>query len=412
MLKKIFTSALVSLFMMSSACLADDSNLTSSVDDFTWNYFKTLNKDGNIFYSPYSLSTALSVVANGSEGQTQAELLQALSTNSLNDLNSSYQNFQNNVAQNYNGDGRTLADSNLILINKNFAANGINNDYKQIVENIYKSTIREADFTGNIEAEKKNISKWVANKTNNFIPNYNSIVSEETIMDILNVVYFKGDWYSPFEGNYTRSEEFTNKDDSKVRTEMMNQMFRNRIKYYEDAKFKAIEMPYKKLNGQNIVSMYIVLPFKSNDLNVADKWNRESLKYKQSFLDNIVNAPTFYGKVYVKLPKFELDIENRVKNNLQTMGIQRAFTNEAEFYKMINNASLKISNVNHRAKIKVDETGTEAAAITEIDMVETSAIPEPEPEVIKNFYADRPFLFVIKDVKYNVDLFVGVVNKL
>ena len=414
MLRKIITCALLTLFMTTSECFADNPNTTSinNIDNFNWKYFNTLNKDKNIFYSPYSISTALNLVANGSEGQTQNELLQSLSINSLNDLNLFYENFKDSINKNYNSEGLTLLDSNLILINKNFAENGINADYRKIVENVYSSTIRNADFTGDPEGEKKKISNWVASKTNNFISDYKSIVSSETIVDILNVIYFKGHWDNPFNTNYTTLEEFKNKDDSKVNVNMMNKSFKNEIKYYEDKKYKAIVLPYKKLNGKTIASMYVVLPFNSNALNIADKWNKESLEYKQDFLNNIKNAPTFYGKVYVKLPKFELDIENKIVNNLKSMGIQRAFTDNAEFFKIVNNTSLKINNVNHRAKIKVDETGTKAAAVTEIDMVETSAVSMPEPEIIKNFYADRPFLFIIKDVQSNVDLFTGVVNKL
>ena len=410
MLKKFIACAILLVSMCTSMCFAENSQSSNAVDSFTWKYFSTLNKDDNIFYSPYSLTTALSVVANGSEGQTQSEILDALSSNSLDDLNSFYKSFQNDISSNYNGNGRTLADSNLLLINKNYAANGINKEYQKIVEDVYKSTVREADFIGNLEGEKQNISKWVANKTNNFIPNYQSIVTADTIMDILNVVYFKGDWDIPFKPHYTTTEQFSNKDNTKSNVKMMNQSFKNDIKYYEDSNYKAIELPYKRLNGRTIAAMYLVLPFNSSSLNIADKWATESLEYKQAFLENVRTAPTFYGKVYVKLPKFELDLENKIVTNLKSMGIQRAFTNDAEFFKMIDNSSLKIGSVNHRAKIKVDESGTEAAAVTEVEMLTTSAMPMPE--VIKNFYADRPFLFIIKDVQSNVDLFVGVVNNL
>ena len=410
MLKKIITCAVLSLLMLVSTCFADNSQLTNAVDRFTWKYFSTLNKDDNIFFSPYSLTTALSVVANGSEGQTQSEILNVLSSDSLDNLNSFYKNFQNDISSNYNGNGRTLSDSNLLLINKNYAANGINKDYKKVVEDVYRSTVREADFNGNLEVEKQNISKWVANKTNNFIPNYQSIVTADTIMDILNVVYFKGDWDIPFKPQYTTTEQFSNKDNTKSSVKMMNQSFKNDIKYYEDSNYKAIELPYKRLNGRTVAAMYLVLPFSSSSLNIADQWAAESLEYKQTFLENIRTAPTFYGKVYVKLPKFELDIENEIVNNLKLMGVERAFTNDAEFFKMINSTSLKIDNVKHRAKIKVDESGTEAAAVTEVEMLTTSAMPMPE--IIKNFYADKPFLFIIKDVQSNVDLFAGVVNNL
>ncbi|MBR2180210.1 MAG: hypothetical protein IJ862_07455 [Selenomonadaceae bacterium] len=382
------------------------------MNNFGWKYFNTLNKDENIFYSPYSIATALTIVANGAEKQTQEEMLKTLSISSLEDVNLSYKQFRNHVEKSYRDDGRNLLDSNLILINSKYAANGINSNYKKIVEDTYKSTVRQADFEGNLEGEKQKITKWVSDKTKYFIPNYKSIVTSDTIMDILNVIYFKGDWAKPFKSKYTKSEPFTNKDTSKVNVEMMYRTFDDELKYYENDKYKAIALPYKSLNGNNVAMMYLLLPIESSDVNIADKWNNESMEYKYKFMESIRQTPTFYGKVCVKLPKFELDIENLIVKNLKSMGIKRAFTNNAEFFNMVNDMSLKIGNVNHRAKIKVEETGTEAAAITEVVMLETTAVADPMPKVIKYFYANIPFLFVIEDVESNVELFTGVVNKM
>ena len=414
MLKK-FMICVVMIMSMVSGCFAEEDSselkLSESINDFGWKYFSTLNKDENIFYSPYSIATALSVTANGAEGQTQEEMLTTLSISSLEGVNSSYKKFHNHIEKNYHGDGRTLMDSNLILINSKYTNKGINSDYQKIVEDSFKSTVREADFIGNLEGEKQKITKWVDDKTNHFMPNYKSIVSDETVMDILNVIYFKGDWEMPFKPEYTESEKFTNKNTSTTEVNMMYQAFKNELKYYENDKYKAIALPYKRLNGNIVTMMYLLLPTKSSDLDIAEDWNDESLEYKQTFLESIKKAPTFYGKVYVKLPKFELDIENLIVNNLKSMGIKRAFTNNAEFFHMINDVPLKIDDVNHRAKIKVDETGTEAAAVTEVIMVDATAAA-PMHEVVKYFYADRPFLFVIEDFESGVELFTGVVNKM
>ena len=355
--------------------------------------------------------TALSVVANGAEADTQSEILDVISVNSIKDLNQSYKNLQNKIAVNYKINGRIFSDSNLILIDNKLADKGINRSYKNVVENIYKSDIRTADFKNNLSNEKRKITTWVDDKTKHFIPNYQSIVTEDTIMDILNVVYFKGDWQMPFEAENTYKSTFTNQDKSTNSIKMMNKSFKKSIKYYEDKKYKSIELPYK-LNGENktIASMYLILPVDESDLNIAENWNNESMKYKTNFLNQVKSSKNFSGKVFVKLPKFELDIENKLVNNLKTLGINKAFTNDAEFLKMINNASLKIDDVKHRAKVKVDEKGTEAAAITEVEIMATAAAPMPE--VIKEFYADRPFLFMIVDVESNTTLFTGIVNKL
>ena len=412
---KKFIICVVMIVVMMSTCFAEEgnikANLSNSVNEFGWKYFNTLDKDKNIFYSPYSIATALTIVANGAEGRTQEEMLKALSINSLQDVNSSYEKFRNHIEKNYRGDGRTLMDSNLILINSKYIDNGINKDYQKTVEDIYKSTVREADFINDLEGEKQKITKWVDNKTNHFIQNYRSIVTADTVMDILNVIYFKGDWAMPFKPRNTKPEKFTNKDNSTTNVDMMYQAFKEKIKYYENDKYKAIALPYKPLNNQNVAVMYLLLPVKSSDLNIAKEWNSESLEYKHTFMENVKKSYPFHGKVYVKLPKFELDIENLIVKNLKLMGINKAFTNKAEFFQMVNDVPLKIGNVNHRAKIKVEETGTEAAAITEVVMLEATAVV-PMPEVVKYFYADRPFLFVIEDFETGIELFTGVVNKM
>ena len=399
------------LSLMASVCFAEAYKPIDKVNHFNWNYFSTLDKNGNIFFSPYSITTALSVVANGAEGQTLDEILKVLSTDSLDKLNSSYSHLRRDIVLRYNVQGRKLINSNMLLLDKKYAENGIDEDYKNVVERIYRSEVREADFSGNLEAEKKNIADWVKNKTNNFISNYKSDVNSDTVMNILNVVYFKGDWLMPFEAEGTYTETFTNRDSSTTQVKMMNQIFKHKIKYYEDGKYKSVELPYKEdKKGNTVAAMYIILPLKDSDLNIAESWNGESMDYKQKFLDGIKNASTFDGKLHLKLPKFELDINNSLVDILKNMGIKRAFTNDAEFFRMVNNASLKISSASHRAKVKVDEQGTEAAAVTSFRIALTSAMPIPKPE--KFFCANRPFLFVIEDINTSVVLFTGVVNKL
>ena len=232
---------IVLMLSVSICSAADNSQFTKSVNEFNWKYLSVINKDENIFYSPYGIVTALSVVANGAEADTQSEILDVISVNSIKDLNQSYKNLQNKIAVNYKINGRIFSDSNLILIDNKLADKGINRSYKNVVENIYKSDIRTADFKNNLSNEKRKITTWVDDKTKHFIPNYQSIVTEDTIMDILNVVYFKGDWQMPFEAENTYKSTFTNQDKSTNSIKMMNKSFKKSIKYYEDKKYKSIE---------------------------------------------------------------------------------------------------------------------------------------------------------------------------
>ena len=176
--------------------------------------------------------------------------------------------------------------------------------------------------------------------------------------------------------------------------------------YVADDKFRGIALPYSAN-----AAMYVILPADDNALNVADLWNAAPLDYRANFLESLRVAYAFNGKVVVHLPKFELDIENNLVANFKAMGLAKSFTDAAEYFNIVNGTSLKIDNAKHRAKVKVDEQGTEAAAVTEIAMIETTAMPHSTPPKIIYFHADRPFLFMIRDVDSRVTLFAGVGNK-
>ena len=385
------------------------AKLSDSVNNFSWKYFNTLDRKENIFYSPYSLTATLSIVANGATEKTQQEILSALNVDSVETLNADFKNFHGFMKINYTGD-RILKDSNLMLVNKNYIGNGIDKNFQGVAENFYQSKIESADFKNNLNGEKKKISDWVAKSTDNFISNYQALPTVDTVVDLLNVIYFKGKWQIPFQPYKTYTRTFTNLDGSKVKTEMMSETFEESIVYIEDEKYKAVELPYKAFENKKIVSMYLVLPKNNTDLNIAERWNSETFDYRNNFFAQIKKSQIFDGKVVVKIPKVTMDIKNNLVKNFKAMGIERAFTDDAEFFNIVKDVSLKIDNATHQAKVEIDEQGTRAAAVTEITMVETSALP-PQFTKIAEFIADRPFLFVIRAVESETDLFVGVVNK-
>ena len=402
----------VLILATSTACAADNraalkdfGEISKTVNNFSWNYYRQLDKSKNIFYSPYSIAAAFSIVANGATGQTQKEILNVLNTKEIKNLNGDFENFRALMEKNYS-DETVLKEADLILVNKNHIGKGINSKFEKVVKEIYQSEIDAADFSGNTDAEKARIQNWVAKNTNDFIPNYEASISADTIVDILNVIYFKGSWQSPFETSKTWKSDFTNNNGKKSKVQMMSKTFEDSIAYYADEKYMAVALPYKN----NLAAMYIILPRRENDLNVAEDWDAEEISYRENFLSNLKHAPIFDGIVEFFMPKFELDIKNKLNDDLQAMGINRAFTDDAEFYNIVKKMQLKISNATHQAKVKVDEEGTEAAAVTEIDMVKATAVPI-QPRTIY-FRADRPFLFVIRDVASEVDLFTGVVNSL
>lgn len=403
---KLFSVLVLIIFMLTnSKVFAAENELSKTVNNFNWNYFKNLDKDKNIFYSPYSIAAAFSIVANGAKGTTQKEILTALNAKKIDALNGEFKKFRAFMEKKYN-DGVTLSEADLILIDKKFIGKGIDKKFQDAVKKNYQAEIDAADFAGNPEGEIERIKNFVAESTNNFISDYQAVVDADTILDLLNVIYFKGNWQNQFDTSKTWKSFFTNKNRSKIRVEMMAQSFKDNLAYCADEKFVGIELPYQN----NLASMYVILPVQENDLNIAESWNNQEISYRENFLNDIKNAPPFEGIVEVFIPKFELDIKNNLNDDLQKMGINRAFTNSAEFPNIVKNTRLKISQANHQAKIKVDEEGTTAAAVTEITMVKSTAVATP-PKVIY-FRADRPFLFVIRDKNSGIDLFTGVVNSL
>ena len=403
---KIISTLLAVIFLFTSDAQA---KLSDSVNNFSWKYFQTLDRKENIFYSPYSLTAALAIIANGATGKTRQEILTALSANSVESLNADFKNFHDSTKINYTGD-RILKESSLLLVNKNFIGNGINKNFQSVAKNFYRSEIDAADFENNLDGEKKTISDWVAKSTDNFIANYKAAPTSETVVDLLNVIYFKGKWQTPFQPDKTREKIFTNADGSKTKVEMMSETFKEKIIYFEDEKYKAVELPYKAFENKKIVSMYLVLPKDKNNLNIAESWNAETFDYRNNFFAELKKSFVFDGKVFVQIPKVTMDIKNNLVKNLKAIGLERAFTNDAEFFNIVEGVSLKIDNATHQAKVEIDEQGTKAAAVTEITMLETTALP-PQYRKFAEFVADRPFLFVIRDVESETDLFVGVVNK-
>lgn len=409
---KIFQILFLIIFVVttSTACATEkpaavSNKLSQNVNAFSWKYFAQLDKTKNIFYSPYSIAAAFSIVANGATGQTQKEILAALNAKSVKILNDEFENFRKHIEKNY-GNGTILSQSDLILVNKKHIGKGINSKFKKIVEGVYKSEIDAADFGGNLDAEKARIQNWVTKNTNGFIPNYNAAIDAETIADILDVIYFKGNWQSAFDKSKTWKSNFTNVDGTKCKVQMMSKTFEDSMACYADEKFIGVVLPYQK----NLAAMYLILPLDENNLNVAESWGAQEISYRENFLSKLKAAPYFEGKVEVFVPKFELDIKANLNDALQAMGINRAFSNAAEFNNIVKKMQLKISKAIHQAKIKVDEAGTEAAAVTEITMLEATAVATP-PKTIY-FRADRPFLFVIRDVQSEINLFNGVVNSL
>ena len=402
---KKFLIALTLLLGVTTCAGAEPArNLSTSVNAFCWKYFATLDRKDNIVYSPYGIHTALSILANGASGDTRKEILDVLGTDDLDALNDARKTFSAAVKKNYRGE-KVLGEFNLMLINEKIFNRGLDENFKRVATDVYKSDVRKADFAGNFKAESQKISRWVADKTDGFVTNFHPTSSPNAQVDIFNLVYFNGKWAVPFKAANTREDNFANLDGSRGKVFMMNNVFKGAIAYRADDKFKGIALPYT-----SNAAMYLILPVDDNALNVAEMWNAETFDYREKFLDALKNAPAFDGEVVVRMPNSVFEFEYNIIEKFWNLGIHRAFTDAAEF-NIIKNTPLKISSANTYTKIDISEEGTEAAAVTEITMVGATAMPNQRPPRKVYFIADRPFLFVIRDVESGVILFAGVMNK-
>ncbi len=374
---------------------------------FNWNYFDTLDVEKNQFYSPFSIAQALAFVANGAEADTETrnEIVETLGFESIDALNNYYRDIVNDLIANNEGDSYPkFMTSNLIAGNSGKVKGEIDKKFVDDISQYYFFDIVYDDFDKNMANVKKLIKDWVDRSTNGYISDYEAQFTPETVVDILNAVYFKGEWEYTFEPSW--SGEVTKINGDKVNHDMMSDTFT--LRYYEDDKYRGVVLPYKQNNGV-YTSMYLILPLDGEDLNIGKEWSNEDAEYRKTFMESLGTASEM--DVRILLPKISMDTDViSITDNLKSLGMRKVFTDESEVTRFYGDYSpLHIDEVYHKTKLDVNEEGTEAAAITEVIMKDNAvAFVEDKPV---EFYCNIPFVFVIRDGKYGVDLFTGIINE-
>jgi len=351
-------------------------------------YAKLRDQDGNMFFSPYSVSTALAMTYAGARGATADEMARTLHfTLPPERLHPAFRR----LIQSMNEGGRKGAFE-LSVANALWGKSGAGflPAYLQLVERDYGAALRELNFAASEEA-RRTINEWVEKQTRDRIKELlkAGMITPQTELVLTNAIYFKGQWASKFKPDATKPEPFMLAGGKKIETPMMN--CRGDYKYMEKPEFQMIELPYV---GDRL-SMLVLLPRKIagmgeiekslTDNNLA-KWLKELRKQE----------------VIVALPKYKLTCEFGLNETLKAMGMRLAFGN-ADFSGMDGRGGLVISQVQHKAFVDVNEEGTEAAGATAVTMIRSSALPQPTPV----FRADHPFIFLIRDNETGSVLFLG-----
>ena len=367
-----------------------EANNQFAIDMFQQLYKEDSKINDNVFYSPYSLSTAMAMIYDAAAGQTQAQIRQTFHYPELSVLhNSSAQ-----LHQHFNQPNKPyrLMTNNGLWLQQDLQPNSafINN-----VTSYYGAAITPLDFKNQPEASKNFINQKIANQTDDMIKELlpNDSIESDTVSVLTNAVYFKGDWTSPFRLEY-QPETFYTFDQKNPKLTMMSG---NRvINYFENDTVQMAEIPYK---GDDL-SMLVILPKDKTAQGLKRLVNDLSTTRINGWLAN-----TSVEETAIKLPKFKLEKSYKMKDALSQMGMPIAFSNDADFNIFNNAAKLSIDGIFHKAVIQVDEKGTVAAAATGMDVV--LVMDSHTAELIAN----HPFVFIIRDKKTNTFLFIGQVSQ-
>jgi len=384
-----------------------DYSADNHVNSLAWNILDH-SENGNVVFSPYSLYTALGMLLNGAkeDSATEKELADLLGVGDADAVNA----FISKVIQDMPASDEylSLEAANLVLLDKSVLDEpGVrfNETFAEILEKIYNGTADTADFANDLAAAKEYIRKWVDVNTDGMIPDYKSIATDQTVTDILNTIYLKASWEQAFSKDSTRTAVFHKEDGKDSKIDMMNRMF-GHVRYYTDGKFRGVEIPYIT-TGDEGLAMYIVLPADPADRSVRSEWSKQTVEYRESFMENVRKAD--YAAVNVSLPRFEAEASFDLCEMLESLGLSICMSDSAEFTQILDNQMLHVGIGKHQAKIKVDEKGTEAAAVTEISMEKNASVLAPD---VVRFCCDIPFIYAVSSMTDGTDVFVGYVGSL
>jgi serpin B len=366
-----------------------DGSLIDANTRFAFNIFKRLvieDKDQNIFISPLSILLALAMTYNGAAEETSLAMADAMEFSGM-DLEELNQGFSDLMVSILNGDSEVeMSIANSIWQRMDFDAK---EDFIDINKKYYNSGVRKLDFSDPKAVDT--INGWISDATKEKITEMLDAIPPAAVMYLINAIYFKGDWTYPFEEDATYDDDFYLAGGSTKKVPMMN--ITEHFKYGKGDDHAVIRLPY----GQEKFSMYIILPDEGTGIDSIiegmdeERWNQ-------------IIGSLSDREVILSMPKYKMEYGVKLLNDsLTELGMGIAFGPGADFTGI--STGIFISRVLHKAVIEVNEKGSEAAAATIVEMVE-SAMPAEE---IVEFIVNRPFIFTISDDRTGSILFMGKV---
>ena len=365
-----------------------EQSLVESANRFGFGLFSEVisqSDGGNVFISPLSVSLALGMTCNGARTETEVAMRTTLGFSGLTneEINEGYRGLIDYLV---NLDPRvTMEIANSIWYRQGFE---VLQAFIDVNKTFFDAVVRALDFAAPGAADT--INAWVADKTHGKIEEIvDSPINSDTVMFLINAIYFKGTWTYRFDKNDTSAGAFHGPDGDKT-VQMMK--LHGDLRYFSTPDFQAISLPY----GHELFTMTIFLPGEGVDIDelaagfTAEKWG--------TWMEQLVVEEMDFS-----MPRFEIEYEQVLNDVLIALGMGAAFSAAADFTGINPAGGLFISMVKHKTYVKVNEEGTEAAAVTSVEMSKGAA-------TYITVRVDRSFLFVIHDVHSNAMLFMGKIT--
>ncbi|HUT86253.1 MAG TPA: serpin family protein [Elusimicrobiales bacterium] len=358
-----------------------------------YSYWAEKNAGKNIFFSPYSVSSALAMVYIGASDETKLQMKNALH----------FSSDSGKTAQALELISNSITDKSRFLNTSISIANGLwaqqdypfLSEYTDTIENVFSAKIESVDFVRNYEIIRQDINEWVEDKTNDKIQDLiaKGLLQPSSTLVLVNAIYFKSSWMTQFEKHLTeKNAPFYGLDNKKFKVNMMNNTDTYAFAPHEG--MKILKMPYER----NKFAMYVILPNKTVDISKIEK--RITAKNIDKWTSSLSRV-----SVRVKFPKLRVEPSYELEEMFKKMGMTDAFNRKANFLNMSKRRDLFISKIIHKAFCDIDEKGTEAAAATAVIMMRATAMPQPKKSF--EFTADHPFIFFIRHEESKSILFLG-----
>ena len=345
------------------------------------------SEKGNVLLSPLSASYVLGMLSNGASGQTREQMAATLDFSSANEtaMNDFFHLMLTGAPK--VDPSIKIEIANAILANNNYP---LKKDFKQSAIEQYMAEVKNMDFASVDVAGI--VNKWASDHTHGMIRHILDETSPDASLYAMNAIYFKGSWCDEFDKKDTRNEDFTTNRGEKKTVEMMHR--NDKMRYFKNDIFSMVRLPY----GNEGYSMEVLLPAEGKTIgDVLASLNGES--WQQAM------QSTSKYMVDLKLPKFSSEYSITLNSTLKQLGMTDAFSPAADFTRLSDRRAY-ISRVLQKCKIEVDEKGTEAAAVTVVEMRTTSTAPRPTPTAV--FHANRPFIYIITENTTGSIYFIGI----